>query len=88
MPAPPDDRGRPVGEGGLESAGSAGVAANPTPPLSQVEVRCDGGRPCDEITLRLIAADRSQREGFPDVARKLRETAEAWARHHDYGQAS
>lgn len=51
-----------------------------------VEVRCDNRGACVEVVARLVAADRSMREGFPEIAEQLRETAATWAQRHDYGQ--
>jgi hypothetical protein len=37
---------------------------------------------CDEVTLRLLAAERSEAEGFGEVAAELRDTAERISHVH------
>ena len=54
--------------------------------MNPVIIRCSSGQPCDEVALRLVAADKSKAEGFDDVARELREAAARFADLHDHGQ--
>jgi hypothetical protein len=44
--------------------------------------RCDGPTPCCEVLDRLRGADRSEREGFPEVASELRRTARRFFESH------
>jgi hypothetical protein len=54
--------------------------------VSGLEVRCARGEPCPELTDRLVAADRSAVDGFPEIADVLRRAAARYAELHNYGQ--
>ena len=62
--------------------GNTGVSA----PAAIVK-RCAAREPCCEVRDRLVAADRSELEGFVEVAAQLRTTASRFAEAHGYGQA-
>lgn len=52
----------------------------------EVLIRCAPREPCEEVVARLEAAQRSEREGFADIAGQLRATAGRYAEVHNYGQ--
>jgi hypothetical protein len=54
----------------------------------ELEAFCADGRPCIEVTARLLAADRSHLDGFADAALRLREVASWFADEHAYGTSS
>lgn len=47
--------------------------------------RCANGAGCAEVVDRLVAADRSDADGFHEVAAQLRETAQRFAELHRHG---
>lgn len=47
--------------------------------------RCAAGRPCEDVTGRLLHADLADRYGMPEQASRLRHTAAHKAAQHNYG---